>query len=154
MSFGDFINLYTLYYQKYPNLNDMSKYLWPVRNLRNAAAHNNCLINSLKNPYSTGCIINPNLKVLNYVSKISGIGRETRKNKMRNPVIHDFVVSLYLFNKIVSSEDLRIYSMIELQDFVDKRLARHRDYFCGNGPISSSYDFLKKVVDHVYINGV
>lgn len=52
MSFGEFIDLYQLYYSTYPSKNnDYSNYLWSIKFLRNAAAHNNCLLNSLKAPY-------------------------------------------------------------------------------------------------------
>jgi len=37
MSFGDFINLYKLYYSLYPSKNDASSLLWSARILRNAA---------------------------------------------------------------------------------------------------------------------
>lgn len=48
----DFIELYQLYYSLYPvKANDFSSYLWSVKFLRNAAAHNNYLLNSLKAPY-------------------------------------------------------------------------------------------------------
>ena len=49
ISFGEFIELYQLYYSLYPSKNnDFSSYLWSIKFLRNAAAHNNCLLNSLK----------------------------------------------------------------------------------------------------------
>ncbi|MCC8046470.1 MAG: Abi family protein [Clostridiales bacterium] len=51
LSLGDFIDLYQLYYSKYPKKNDFCSYLWSLKFLRNAAAHNNCIINSLKAPY-------------------------------------------------------------------------------------------------------
>ena len=51
ISFGEFIELYQLYYSLYPSKNnDFSSYLWSIKFLRNAAAHNNCLLNSLKAP--------------------------------------------------------------------------------------------------------
>ena len=145
MSFGDFMNLYKLYYTKYPSKNDMSLFLWSVRSLRNAAAHNNCLLNGLKR--SEGVKIKPNLVVLNRVSKISGIGRESRKAKMTIPVIHDFVVTLHLFNQVISSEKVKIVSMKELKELVDGRFSKNGRYFWRNVNIRSSYDFLKKVVD-------
>lgn len=33
------------------NITTISSYLWSIKFLRNAAAHNNCLLNSLKAPY-------------------------------------------------------------------------------------------------------
>lgn len=51
LSFGHFIDLYQLYYLKYPSKNEFGSYLWSIKFLRNAAAHNNCLLNSIKSPY-------------------------------------------------------------------------------------------------------
>ena len=52
LSFGQFSELYALFY----NRNDFGEVylnlILPVRMLRNAAAHNNCLINRLRPPYS------------------------------------------------------------------------------------------------------
>lgn len=41
LSFGHFIDLYQLYYAKYPSKNNFGSYLWSLKFLRNAAAHNN-----------------------------------------------------------------------------------------------------------------
>lgn len=76
LSFGDFINLYLLYYEKYSSKNSMIKYLWSVKFLRNAAAHNSCLINSLKSPYTR---IRKNKNINTYISKIDDIKTEERK---------------------------------------------------------------------------
>lgn len=48
ISFGDFIKLYTFYYQRYHRFPDYSRYLGAINFLRNASAHSNCLIHSLK----------------------------------------------------------------------------------------------------------
>src|SRR5690554_6856115 len=51
LSFGDFLKLYKLYCELYPNNIPKFCALDSLRFLRNAAAHNNCLINSIKRPY-------------------------------------------------------------------------------------------------------
>lgn len=48
LTFGDFNRLYEFYYSKFPPANDFSSFLWSARMLRNAVAHNNCLLNSLR----------------------------------------------------------------------------------------------------------
>ena len=148
LSFGDFINLYSLYYKKYPAPNSMSHYLWEVKFLRNAAAHNNCLINSLTKPYNTRSV---NKEINTLVSKIPGIYLDTRKRKMANPIIHDFVVTLYVFNSIVSSQPVKKYSMSELKELIDNRLTRNKCYFEKNQLIISYYNFIKKIVDYFYV---
>lgn len=145
MSFGDFINLYKLYYEQYPSENSMSNYLWSAKILRNAAAHNNCLLNSLKKPYTIR--ISRNWEISKYVSQIPGISKDSRTKKMSNPVIHDFVVTLHLFNKIITSEKIRMYAMNELEELVENRFVKHKEYFTKNEVIKSNFDFLRKIVD-------
>lgn len=67
LSFNDFTKLYQMYYRKYKNKDSMGRFLWSVRLLRNAAAHNSCLLNSLRTPYNYDVI--PNKRVINYLSK-------------------------------------------------------------------------------------
>ena len=53
LSFGDLIKLYELYYSLYPEqANEVaSDLIWPLKFIRNASAHNNCLLNTLRKPY-------------------------------------------------------------------------------------------------------
>lgn len=148
LEFGDFIKLYQIYYEKYETNGSMENYLWSVRFLRNAAAHNSCLLNSLRVPYSK--IIKPNMKVMNFISKIDNISRESRKHRMKNPVVHDFIVTLFVFNNIIKSKKIKINTMNELKDFVDNRLIKNKNYFQKNQIIISYYDFIKKIIDYFY----
>lgn len=50
-SFGNFMELYELYYQMYPSFN-YSDYLKSIKFIRNAAAHNNCILSTLRKPNS------------------------------------------------------------------------------------------------------
>jgi abortive infection bacteriophage resistance protein len=79
LSFNDFINLYELYYAKYESSNNMRNNLRPVKFLRNAAAHNNCLINNLRGPFTR--TITPNKKINVFISKIPGIRPGSREKK-------------------------------------------------------------------------
>jgi hypothetical protein len=149
LSFGDFIKLYQMYYNKYPKKDSMVNNLWSVKFLRNAAAHNNCLINSLKHPYNAK--FNFTKEIDTFVSRIPGIGRTMKKKKFSNPVVHDFVVSLYVFNAIVGSP-IKMHSMHELKDLFDNRFKRNKHYFVKNDHILSHYKFIKIIVDYFYSN--
>jgi abortive infection bacteriophage resistance protein len=146
LSFGDFIKLYDLYYRKYKTKNSMENYLLSIKFLRNAAAHNNCLLNTLKTPYSV--TIKPNRQINNFISKIPGIKPDARKKKMKNPIIHDFVVLLYVFNSVVVSEGIKKHAMLELKEFLNDRAVRHKTYFEKNELVKSYYRFIKKIVDY------
>lgn len=45
LSFGHFAMLYDWFYTKHPSKDSLTNMLLPIKSLRNAAAHNNCLIN-------------------------------------------------------------------------------------------------------------
>ncbi len=130
LSFGDFTKLYQVYYEKYKTKGSMEKYLWSVRFLRNAAAHNSCLLNSLRIPYSKRVTLN--MRIMNFISKIDGISRVARSSKMKNPVRHDFVVTLYVFNNVATSKKLKKKTMGELKDLIDGRFIANKEFFIKN----------------------
>ena len=89
-----------------------------------------------------------------HISPVATNWQPERKKKMANPFIHDFVVMLFVFDKIVSSDDIKKYAFSDLKNMFDNRFIRNKDYFEKNLDLSSSYMFLKKVVDHFYNNSI
>lgn len=80
LSFGELTRLYDLYNASYPGrLPIKPLFVYAIRNIRNAVAHNNCLINDLtsKNKY-------PNNEISNIVSKIPGISENLRRSKLKH----------------------------------------------------------------------
>ena len=148
MSFGDFINLYAIYSQNYNLGNEkIINLLFPVKCLRNAAAHNNCLINSLAIPYSRETKISSQLN--SYVSKVPDLSKAKKMldKKLSNPVIHDFVALLFLFDKTVNSSNAKKRAYSELHTLFHERMLRHANYFEKNEVITSTYEFCVKIVD-------
>lgn len=152
LSFGQFTLLYRLYSE---NNNDWNKkvcnLLFPVKSIRNAAAHNNCILNSLQHPYYSK--ITPSIQVETFVSTVPSLKKsKSRKTKLSNPVIHDFVALLYLFDKICTSNKTKYYTYERLYNFFHDRLTYHADYFKENACIISTYEFVVKIVDFLYQN--
>lgn len=145
LTFRQFIDLYEMYFSFYRYQDSLINCLKPIQFLRNAAAHNNCLINRLHGPYSR--TISINLKVENYVATIKDIKATARNKKMENPLVHDLMTMLYVYQKVVTSEATMSHMKRELQDLID-RFARHEAYFKNNSLILSYFDFFKKVVDN------
>lgn len=145
LSFSDFTKLYEMYYKKYKTEGSMAEYLWSVRYLRNAAAHNSCLLNSLRTPYNNK--VRPNWKVINYLSKIEGISYNARNKRMKNPVVHDFVVTLYVLNNMTMSKMVKQHTMKELKDLMDYRVIANKEFFKKNQVLISYYEFLNKIID-------
>lgn len=147
MSFGEFIDLYQLYYSIYPSKeNDFSSYLWSIKFLRNAAAHNNCLINSLKAPYHV--TIHKTKDILFEISKIKTISQKSRDKWMTNPVIHDFVILVFVYVKLIKSKGLKKRGIDSLLQLFNERMPEHKEYFEKNDVICESYRFTNKIVNY------
>lgn len=145
LSFGHFIDLYQLYYQKYPSKEYLSSYLWSLKFLRNAAAHNNCLLNSLKAPYNI--TLHKNRDIQFQVSKIKSISEKSRDTWMQNPVIHDFVILVYVYLNVVKSEGIKQNGIRQLKWLFEEKMPRHKEYFDKNLSIKECYHFTHKVVN-------
>ena len=145
LSFGDFIDLYQLYYSKYKKKNEYSSLLWSVKFLRNASAHNNCIINSLKAPYQVS--LRKNKEIMFQVSKIKTISQKNRDTWMQNPVVHDFIVLVYVYLNVIKSDGIKKKGIQDLKWLFDERMVRHKDYFEKNNSILEGYRFTSKCVD-------
>ena len=146
LSFGQFTNLYELYYKQYENKKNYRAYLGCVKFIRNAAAHNNCLLNSIKKPYSVE--FTKSKRILSEISKISGMKTLTMQKMLSNPVIHDFTALLCLYNKAITSDAVKKHRYEELNDLINIRFVRHKEYFENNPYIRETYNFIKLVVDN------
>ena len=73
--------------------------MYSIRDLRNATAHSNCLINKLQKG-----INKPSVKIIKSVSNTDGIGTSTRKNKLSNKFLYDFITLLYVYNEFINAD--------------------------------------------------
>lgn len=143
LSFGEFVNFHTLYYQVYPPQYEAAALLQPVKYLRNAAAHNNCLLNNLRGIYT----VNANKTLSQKVAEVPTIGAEARRKRMKVPVVHDFAALLFVFDEVVNSKGIRQNTVDVLDEFVERCL-RHKDYFAKNDAIKSNFIFAQKLIDN------
>ena len=143
ISFGDMVKLYEYYNDRYPKRLRDGELLYSVRDLRNAAAHSNCLINRLQKGN-----IKPSVKVIKFVSQIDGIGTSMRKTKLSNKFLCDFVTLLYIYKEFITSDDVKRNRFTEIKEFIDGRVIRNMQYFEKNECIKSAYIFVKKIVDY------
>ena len=146
LSFGQFTDLYELYYYQYENKKNYRAYLGCVKFIRNAAAQNNCLLNRIKKPYSVEFI--KSKRISSEISKIKGIKTLTMQKMLANPVIHDFVALICLYDKAITSVAVKSHRYEELNDLINKRFIKHKDYFDNNTYIKDAYNFIKLVVDN------
>lgn len=144
ISFGDLVKFLEFYNKTYPKRIKDVELLYNVRNLRNASAHSNCLINKLHKGNAKA-----STKVINFVIKKSNAGRAARQSKLSNKTINDFLTLIYVYDKFVMSENLRKRRFGEIKMLFDNRMVRHKDYFVSNNCIIDAYNFVKKIVDNL-----
>ena len=146
ISFGDTLKLIKYYNTLYPNQTlkcPNSNILQPIKSLRNACAHNNCLLNNLNVGLTT-----PNQEITNFISSMKNIGKEERSKKLSCRPLFEIVCLLKVYNEFVSP-NVRKHSMTILKDFIHTRMFRNISYYGNNQVVKTSFEFLKKVLDNL-----
>lgn len=157
LSFGKFIDLYATYYQTYNQKNYIS-YLGSIKFLRNAAAHNNCLINSLMTPYKLKKF-KKTKQLTNSLAKAKEVSRyvssSARNKKMGNPVIHDFVALLLVYNDLLDTDSNKVArdkKMEQIYNFFcsdNGRCKRNKEYFKKNQAICETHRFVECIIKYI-----
>jgi len=143
LAFNDFLRFVRFYDDQYPGRMTVDyKLLNTVRNLRNACAHNNCILASLR-PGTT----HPTSVVSQRVAKISAVAKEERKNKLSCRPLFEIVCLLMEYEHWVS-EPLRKKRLEALKKFAHGRLVSHSGFFSSNQVVNTSIAFLQKVIDN------
>lgn len=149
IGFGEFLRLYRFYAERNPQFKPLmnQRVLNPVKSLRNACAHNNCLLNVLSRTSTT----KPSPEVSAFVASFENISAGERRSKLTSRPMFEIVCLLYAYTKIVSPS-VKKRRIAQLSELIRGRLQKHMDYFdgpTGNKLVATSFDFLKKVVDNL-----
>lgn len=149
--FGRFIKFYRFIADKLQDrkMINESYMLMDVRELRNACAHNNCIINDLRANTSK---YHANYRILDEIAKI-GISKKIRDNKLSNIRIKQIITLLYLNKNIVTSKGVLDYQTKILNELKD-RIEHHIDYYNTNELVQTNLRFLNKIIDNWYNNSI
>ena len=154
LSFGNFMELYELYYQMYPSFN-YSDYLKSIKFIRNAAAHNNCILSTLRKPNGLKKF-SKTKKLANILGKVPEFRElDSRDAMMKNPVIHDFVTLLFVYNdimKVSATKKVRNRKMQEIcHQFCDEdgRIRMNKSYFDKNPYVKETYSFICSIIKYI-----
>ena len=145
IGFADFISFYAFYYD-YMKLDcEYTKHFDSVRRLRNACAHNFCLLTSFK-PVQW---FKPDLETsFELLGGNLGISNGTISSCMKVPLLNDFAVMLSVYTKLISSPKIKELTLQELKDFFDGRRIYKKHYFENYTEIKNAYNFARKVLDY------
>lgn len=147
ITFGELINFFDFFTNKY-KLNER-KYLFILREinkLRNAVAHNECVLSELNkkdNKHNADNII------INYLMECE-IGKENRNNKLSNSRIRQITYTLYMFNKIVSSEGVKNDVKHDINKLFYGRIILNSKYYNNNVLLKSIYNYFDKIIKKNY----
>lgn len=143
ISFGDLTYLCDFYSKIYGEEIVDNKFMNLIRDLRNASAHSNCLINRLQDRI----IGLPDKRIIDYIKNMKCSGNTAIRNNLSKNFIYNFIVLIYVYDNIVNSEGVKGNRYNELKKLFNERMVRNKHYFEKNNLIKSQYNFLKKVVD-------
>lgn len=140
LTFGDVIRFYEFYRKRSSSQAIPSAVLNLAKNLRNGAAHNNCLLSDLKH----GASVAPkDIKLA--VQKIPSISKDQSKKKLSCRPMLEFVALLYLYKETVTEKVSR-HRIRELKELFFVRMVEKCSFFRQNELIVSNYDFACKII--------
>ncbi|MGN0262608.1 MAG: Abi family protein [Eggerthellaceae bacterium] len=144
ITFGSFLLFYKFCAKRFDSKEMIDRFylLQNVKSLRNACAHNNCILNNMT---SGKPMFSARNEICRAISRIESIGKSQRKSKLRNDSLQQIATSLYV-HSLVASEDVHWGRAKQLQLFVE-RMNRYADYYRGNYQISSGFDFIASLIN-------
>lgn len=145
VSFADFISFYAFYYDYMRMQCEYTKHFESVRRIRNACAHNVCMLASFKSVPGFKSDLETNFELL---GGNIGIGKGTISSCMKVPLLNDFAVMLSVYTKLISSPKIKEITLQEIKDFFDGRMVYRKQYFENNSDIKNAYLFARKVLDY------
>ena len=165
LPFGIFSDLYNFYYcQAYPKLykgrDNYAPYLKSILFLRNAVAHNNALLSSIKTPRAAKYFKSTN-KLTSSISNLNWLKEcySQYKSQMNNPIIHDFIALLFVYNDLLRYTTTREKRNDKIHDlnifFIDEnkgRVLKNKEYFEKNEPIKTAYRFVSTVLQKLDVH--
>lgn len=145
ISFGSLIHISQFYEKEYAtNIIVKNKLMNIVRDLRNACAHNNCLLNTIAREIDS--TKQPDIEITNFIKNLKVVSKDSRTHNLHNSSSYSICTLLYVYTSIMPLES--IYSHLsELKEFINRNISHHKDYFSSNSKILGTYTFLNKIID-------
>lgn len=148
ITFGELVNFYEFFSKEY-NLQNELKYVYILREivkLRNAVAHNSCILCELD---KKDIKYSPDYKVVKFLNSC-GIKSKARNNKLSNYRIRQITYTLYLYNIIVTSNGVKEKTTDSLNSLVYERIILHKEYYNSNELLKSVYLYFSKIISKKY----
>lgn len=144
--FGRLVSFYGFCAERFEDdyMKDNYFRLLTCKEIRNACAHSNCILNELSMNTAKH---RTNNKVTEEIMKIDIVSSNTRKKRMSNAHVQQIVTLLYMHKTMVTSEGVHEH-VASVLNITMKRIFKNIEYYTGNETITSTFEFLKIVVDN------
>jgi abortive infection bacteriophage resistance protein len=156
LTFGEYVNFLSFYerqhHRKNANVIWTQNCFWSVRIIRNACAHNNCLLPSL--------FKEPNRNVENgdknqnkqLFSKLSNLYlTDGEKNLLnRSLLLRDLAMIILGMDSVIMSKKVKNHEFYYLMFFLDNRCIKHKELFTKQENICKAYQLFKKILAFYY----
>lgn len=139
--FGEFVNFYKYYCNAYSCGEFSSDLLYNVRNIRNASAHNNCVIHDLVN--KSGYYKSELVDILDSI--LPQIKRRTIQDRLKNNSVQDFITLLIAVDTIIKSQDLKKYYLKNIKELFYGRMVRDAYLYKSSPALNQMYFFCNLV---------
>lgn len=147
VSFGQYLHFYEFCAKRNQSQNkELLRRLYlmrVVKDLRNACAHNNCIINDLRAQTNR----DPNEEIQKVFASL-GFSKGVRSKHLKRVAMYQIITTLYAHKEIVISPGVHKNIALKLRDLND-RFYRDRDY-SKNDIIKSSFNLLSNVFDKLF----
>lgn len=146
ISFGDLLYFCSFYEETYGVQIVNNTLMNTIRDMRNAAAHSNCILNKMTERIDPTKQVNS--EISNFIAGMTDISKTSRVNNLNYKFTNSFITLLYVYDSLMT-ESSKKKRYQELQKFLNDRVVRHKEYFKSNTKIVGVYNFHKKVVDNL-----
>lgn len=118
--------------------------LLTCKDIRNACAHNSCILNDLS---AGNAVTRTKAGVHKALSQISTLSKNSRSKRMSNERIQQIVTLLYTHKTLVTSSGVWQKASEKLNALC-ARITKNASYYDKNAQIKASFDFLITVIDN------
>lgn len=140
-TFCDFLKFCSTKYND-KQLKNIYYLLLTIKDLRNASAHSNCIINSLgKNDK----LYNPDYNMCRILSEYKAQAR----NQLSNEHMRQIITLLYTHSIIVTSKGVKEHTKNMISDVIE-RMYLNESYYKDASNITTAFDFFRKAFDKFY----
>ena len=144
--FGDLLYFCSFYEKIYGVQIINNKLMNTVRDVRNAAAHSNCLLNKMTEKIDSTKQVNN--EISSFIIGMKNISKTSRVNNLSYKFTNSFVTVLYVYDSLMN-EIPKQKRYKEIQEFMNGRVVKNKQFFQSNSKIVGVYNFHKKVIDNL-----